>query len=86
MILEKEIEPETVVKTDARKVSFVGKCFRCPRKIYSNERHVNLHGIFLCSDETLSQEIFAFEDELSRLGELRLVRLSNGRTLNLKPL
>jgi|GEM_PF-1256044 hypothetical protein len=60
------------IKTDASRVTVIGRCVSCRKKIWSNERYVVLHGFYFCDCHPLSQYAFEAERLLQEGGHIRL--------------
>jgi hypothetical protein len=67
------------IKTDASRVTVIGKCVSCGEKVWSNQRYVTLHGFYFCDRHPLSKYAFEAERLLQEGGHLRLNANSSNR-------
>jgi hypothetical protein len=78
---EETIANALKIKTDASRVTVIGRCVSCGSKVWSNQRYVTLHGFFFCDRHPLSQYAFEAERLLQEGGHLRLnANSSNKKT------
>ena len=75
----------SIVETDDKKLTVIGKCAVCKSKIFNNGQYMKLHGVFFCVAEPITREIKRTEKWLADNGILRLIKMSNGQEIYVNP-
>jgi hypothetical protein len=74
---------EIEVSTNSKRLSFVGRCIVCRKKITNGDRYVKFHGCLYCENEDFAQTVLNEEERLNETAQIKLVRLTSGKILKL---
>lgn len=71
----------SIVETDDKKLTAIGKCALCEARILNSDIYVKLHGLFMCVRHEVTIQVKKTEKTLVDMGKLRLIKLDTGEKL-----